>query len=499
MGMQLRFSRSWGRIGAVMALSLLAAACSDDDGTISPADANTMTQALELKVGDSVATKAVGELPQGSNQPGEPTVALDDDEIEARAGSTLDVELVFTTATGVDLSSIFAKIGDASQYYQIPVSGGSKRAVNGKAGVSYTVSIAIPPFIEPGTFAIRFSGRNAQGLNSNAVQLLVKLAQGGAAPTPTAAPTATPTPSAAPTPTPVPTATPTAAPTPTPTATPGPTAVPTPTPAPTATPTPLPTPTVAPTPTPAPTATPSPTPVPTATPTPTPGAGSKATACLNPTLDQIGTRVEQVIRSTDGQSGADLTTTSDSVVMRSTTFKGNNANETESTVQARSQSNPEVNSDSTTYSYTRLDGTTLKIFGVVTEAEAQGFTITTTISNEPPAEERFDLLPGQSYTQSYTTTQENGSVGGFQIPPTETQFTVKTTYVGQESVTVPAGTFNACKFTEDATATFDGQTSTSTATTWMAVGSGQFLKSVSEGDTNELISASINGEPVTGN
>ncbi|MGB1562053.1 MAG: hypothetical protein ACPHN2_11195 [Sinimarinibacterium flocculans] len=477
MGMQLRFSRSWGRIGAAMALSLLAAACSDDDGTISPADANTMTQALELKVGDSVATKVVGELPQGSNQPDEPTVALDDDEIEARAGSTLDVELVFTTSTGVDLSSIFAKIGDASQYYQIPVSGGSKRAVNGKAGVSYTVSIAIPPFIEPGTFSIRFSGRNAQGLNSNAVQLLVKLAQGGTAPTPTAAPTATPTPTAAPTPTPAPTATPTGTPTPTP----------------------APTPTGAPTPTPAPTATPSPTPAPTATPTPTPGAGSKATACLNPTLDQIGTRVEQVIRSTDGQSGADLTTTSDSVVMRTTTFKGNNANETESTVQARSQSNPEVNSDSTTYSYTRLDGTTLKIFGVVTEAEAQGFTITTTISNEPPAEERFDLSPGQSYTQSYTTTQENGSVGGFQIPPTETQFTVKTTYVGQESVTVPAGTFNACKFTEDATATFDGQTSTSTATTWMAVGSGQFLKSVSEGDTNELISASINGEPVTGN
>ena len=477
MGMQLRFSRSWGRIGAAMALSLLAAACSDDDGTISPADANTMTQALELKVGDSVATKVVGELPQGSNQPGEPTVALDDDEIEARAGSTLDVELVFTTSTGVDLSSIFAKIGDASQYYQIPVSGGSKRAVNGKAGVSYTVSIAIPRFVEPGTFSIRFSGRNAQGLNSNAVQLLVKLAQGGTAPTPTAAPTATPTPSAAPTPTPAPTATPTGAPTPTP----------------------APTPTGAPTPTPAPTATPSPTPAPTATPTPTPGAGSKATACLNPALDQIGTRVEQVIRSTDGQSGADLTTTSDSVVMRTTTFKGNNANETESTVQARSQSNPEVNSDSTTYSYTRLDGTTLKIFGVVTEAEAQGFTITTTISNEPPAEERFDLSPGQSYTQSYTTTQENGSVGGFQIPPTETQFTVKTTYVGQESVTVPAGTFNACKFTEDATATFDGQTSTSTATTWMAVGSGQFLKSVSEGDTNELVSASINGEPVTGN
>ena len=477
MGMQLRFSRSWGRIGAAMALSLLAAACSDDDGTISPADANTMTQALELKVGDSVATKVVGELPQGSNQPDEPTVALDDDEIEARAGSTLDVELVFTTSTGVDLSSIFAKIGDASQYYQIPVSGGSKRAVNGKACVSYTVSIAIPPFIEPGTFSIRFSGRNAQGLNSNAVQLLVKLAQGGTAPTPTAAPTATPTPTAAPTPTPAPTATPTGTPTPTP----------------------APTPTGAPTPTPAPTATPSPTPAPTATPTPTPGAGSKATACLNPTLDQIGTRVEQVIRSTDGQSGADLTTTSDSVVMRTTTFKGNNANETESTVQARSQSNPEVNSDSTTYSYTRLDGTTLKIFGVVTEAEAQGFTITTTISNEPPAEERFDLSPGQSYTQSYTTTQENGSVGGFQIPPTETQFTVKTTYVGQESVTVPAGTFNACKFTEDATATFDGQTSTSTATTWMAVGSGQFLKSVSEGDTNELISASINGEPVTGN
>jgi hypothetical protein len=183
--------------------------------------------------------------------------------------------------------------------------------------------------------------------------------------------------------------------------------------------------------------------------------------------------------------------------MQNTRFKGNTARETESTVQARSQSNPEINSDSKTFSHTRLDGTTLKIFGVVTEAQAQGFDITTTTSNDPPAEERFDLDPGQSYTQSYTTTQEGGSVGGLQIPATQTQFTVKTTYNGQESVTVPAGTFNACKFTDETTATVSGQSST--ATTWLAVGSGQFLKSVSEGDSNELISAAINGAPVTGN
>lgn len=206
-----------------------------------------------------------------------------------------------------------------------------------------------------------------------------------------------------------------------------------------------------------------------------------------------------MVRSIDGQTGADLTTTSDSVVMRDTTFKGNSARETESTVRARSQSNPQVNSDSKTFSYTRLDGTTLKIFGIVTEAQAAGFNITTAVSNQPAAEEHFDLAPGQSYTQTYTTMQESGSVGGFPIPPTQTQFSVKTTYNGQERITVAAGSFNACKFTDETTATVNGQASTGTTTTWLAVGSGQFLKSVSDSDTNELISASINGAPVTGN
>jgi hypothetical protein len=36
-------------------------------------------------------------------------------------------------------------------------------------------------------------------------------------------------------------------------------------------------------------------------------------------------------------------------------------------------------------------------------------------------------------------------------------------------------------------------------TSWYAVGSGVFLRSVTDGDVNELISASINGTAVGGN
>lgn len=197
-----------------------------------------------------------------------------------------------------------------------------------------------------------------------------------------------------------------------------------------------------------------------------------------------------MIRSTDGDSGVVITTTSDSVVMRQTTFKGNTAIEAESEVDADA-SDPAYSSDSTTLTYTKLSpGRGLLTFGVITEASVSGFAFTTTVSNDPAREFRYDLNAGQSYSQDYTVTVENPAPA----PSTQVDIAETIKYIGRESVTVPAGTFNACKF--QTSSSTDGGAAAVT-TEWFAVGSGIFLKNKSGGDESVLISASINGAPVT--
>ncbi|ULQ47032.1 hypothetical protein JN531_001815 [Flagellatimonas centrodinii] len=196
-----------------------------------------------------------------------------------------------------------------------------------------------------------------------------------------------------------------------------------------------------------------------------------------------------MIRSTDGETGAVLTSTSDLLVRGTAVFKGATTIETVATVQARSTTNPELNSDSTTYEYYNVNAANRRydFHGIRTETSSP-FAITVTVSNDPPRFEIYDLDAGQSYMQTYSVTTESSAIP-FPIPATSISST--TTYVGREQVSVPAGTFEACKFTDT-----DG---TSNTTRWMAVGSGIFLKSISDGDVNELVSYSINGVPVTGN
>lgn len=203
-----------------------------------------------------------------------------------------------------------------------------------------------------------------------------------------------------------------------------------------------------------------------------------------------------------------LTTTSEIVVLRQTTFNGILAIEAVADVEARSTTNPEINSDSTTREYYTVDATALssRFHGIVTETTSPVAT-TITVTNDPGRLERYDLAAGGNFQQSYDVevVTQLPPFGGFPIPPTTSNSSVDrtTTYNGREQVTVPAGTFNACKFTdaETTTVTLPGggtSTSSSTTTRWMAVGSGIFLKSVSDGDENVTVSYSVNGMPVTG-
>ena len=240
------------------------------------------------------------------------------------------------------------------------------------------------------------------------------------------------------------------------------------------------------------------------------GASDKATACLNADLYDVGTHVVQSALS------ATEALYTDSTVQQNTSFNNvSSLTETEALEETGFPQIPELIFQTETHQrYTRLDGKTLLKFGDVTTAPLgndlvladylaaiglpadQLAPVVTTVTHNPPLELRFDLSPGQSYTQSYTSsTNTSITIEPATIPLIvfDTATSSTTTYVGRESVTVPAGTFEACKFI-DAVTTPGG---TATTTTWLAVGSGLTLKSEDgSGKLTELVSASINGIPV---
>ncbi len=118
------------------------------------------------------------------------------------------------------------------------------------------------------------------------------------------------------------------------------------------------------------------------------------------------------------------------------------------------------------------------------------------ITFDPPRILNFDLLPGQTFTQTYT-----GYVNG--IPGSST--TMVTRYIGRESMVVPAGTFSTCHF-EYVHSSQNG--SFYTQNVWLAIGNGLCVKETDNIvdptgyvtiQTVSLVSANINGIDITGN
>jgi hypothetical protein len=112
--------------------------------------------------------------------------------------------------------------------------------------------------------------------------------------------------------------------------------------------------------------------------------------------------------------------------------------------------------------------------------------------NDPYDLDRFDLEPGETYEWAYS--QEDDGL----------ETTIQTTYVGRESVTVPAGTFETCRFDRIVTERFDLGGSVLEVeireTEWFGVGNGLLIKGETEepdAEIIELLSASINSVPVS--
>jgi hypothetical protein len=115
-----------------------------------------------------------------------------------------------------------------------------------------------------------------------------------------------------------------------------------------------------------------------------------------------------------------------------------------------------ANVDSETKGYDKRTGDAeVTSYGMemVIRTSLAGFDLTMTsksVGNPPSVDRHYGLAAGQSVTQSSTTTVTSVTTGIPGVPPTPNTSTSTTTetikFVGREQVTVPAKTFNACKF-----------------------------------------------------
>jgi len=104
---------------------------------------------------------------------------------------------------------------------------------------------------------------------------------------------------------------------------------------------------------------------------------------------------------------------------------------------------------------------------------------------------KFNIKSGNAYEQTLTLIHESPKINS------EFVYNHKTIFKGLESITVPAGTYNTCKFESNYSVTTpDGGSENLNYTMWYAVEYGFSVKLVSDKSTTELIEAKINGAKI---
>ncbi len=221
-----------------------------------------------------------------------------------------------------------------------------------------------------------------------------------------------------------------------------------------------------------------------ADPTPNGDGDSSAMACFNAELGSPGTMVSMSYHSEspDGE----VPFSYDEIIIGGETYNGMTVNrastDTVTTGIAASTSHTDR------YFVLGSDPGSVIVYGLTVEVAAQGVMTNQATEFVPFLQESFDLEEGESHTFNWTN-ENTTIVLGFELT-TSQAITRTTTYIGRESVTVPAGTFDTCRMEE--TGTLDGVGSEAT-TNWWAVGSGVLVKSTSDGTVTELLSGVVNG------
>jgi hypothetical protein len=211
------------------------------------------------------------------------------------------------------------------------------------------------------------------------------------------------------------------------------------------------------------------TPVPQQTPTPNTVTGE---TCTNIENARPGVRIQaQYMQVGNPQfSGTTLSLNSGA-----TTFNGHAANEFE--VVTSGSFFPGLNVLAKKYASYDPGTGAATVYGALIALAGASFSSTVTAVNTPASVDlRFTLTADQSVTQSVTAQQTQvDTTNGVAAAPVTTTTTTTTTiqFVGVEQITVPAGTFNACKYVESI------QGETGSKTVWNHTRTGVNLKTIS--------------------
>ena len=156
------------------------------------------------------------------------------------------------------------------------------------------------------------------------------------------------------------------------------------------------------------------------------------------------------------------------------------------------------------YYVAQAPGISTTVFGAVVTANQVvfGFSVAVTLKSvyTPPfVDRRYGLSVGQSITQTQTQVATTTTGGILGTPPTVTSTTqtASTTskFVAIENITVPAGTYRACRFEESASAT-----PTSISTSWVIFGRGLLVRSEAPGASGTQViqatSVKVNGAAI---
>lgn len=229
-------------------------------------------------------------------------------------------------------------------------------------------------------------------------------------------------------------------------------------------------------------------------PPPVPHAGS-GRDCVNPELHKVGTVVRAEYQGGGGIEGGK--SLYEYAVKREASFNGHSGLvEVELKMTATEPGQPPRSG--VQYLYERLGDSSAFRYGmVIPVVTGQGLPdMTLTTVYDPPVEFRsLALGVGESYVIEWhaTTTVTGGPAGE---PPVKESDSWTETYLGQETITVPAGTFTTCKIRQHVPGR-DGET-----INWVAKGSGLGVRDVHrEGGQESLLrellpGATINGQPI---
>jgi hypothetical protein len=217
-----------------------------------------------------------------------------------------------------------------------------------------------------------------------------------------------------------------------------------------------------------------------------------AAACLNTALYSVaGTRTALVYTSESG--GTTQQVRQFATVAPATTFNGRAASaiNVREIVQASGSPSSEVRFDGT--HYLALSDHQVQLLGTVSRYRHQGSMVAQTIALDPPLSDLdFRLAVGSSSTSTYSVISASvAPVSGLGSASLNASSAV--TFVGFETITVPAGTFpDACKFEQRLTTG-----SPRITTRWLARNSGVVLRVESGATTQTLASGTLNGVAIT--